>query len=107
MSLLNENSLHVSYLGNKVTSDGYVVFDISFDIVWGPDVPSYQEYEVANSRINATQYFIDGPGVKREYHFNMDGESPHSGQINGNSYMQFIVFLIFYSLNLSFFKESP
>ena len=89
MSLLNENSLHVSYLGNKVTSDGYVVFDISFDIVWGPDVPSYQEYEVANSRINATQYFIDGPGVKREYHFNMDGESPHSGQINGNSYMQF------------------
>jgi hypothetical protein len=89
VSLLNENSLHVSYLGNKVTSDGYVVFDISFDIVWGPDVPSYQEYEVANSRINATQYFIDGPGVKREYHFNMDGESPLSGQINGNSYMQF------------------
>lgn len=89
MSLLNENSLHVSYLGNKVTSDGYVVFDISFDIVWGPDVPSYQENEVANSRINATQYFNDDPGVKREYHFNMDGESPHSGQINGNSYMQF------------------
>lgn len=93
VAMLNGNALHVSCLGNVPTSDGYVVYDISFDLKWGPDVPTgpsgpgVKQYLVANSRVNATQYFNDDPGRTRDYHYTIDGQYTSIRETNGKHYM--------------------